>query len=148
MKKIIFSLSLAFLAVLAFTACKKEVRPNSDPSPASNTLEGKWNLVRLYGGITGANEVHAIGEIEWTFNDQNSTVTVNNTAGNSSYYFLPSGTYSYQQISGSSQNQNYLVIDGNELGQFIISNDQMHIDENKKSSGEGACGFYFELERD
>lgn len=148
MKKSFFSLSLTFLVILAFAACKKEVRPNSNPSPASNALEGKWNLVRLYGGITGANEVHAIGEIEWTFNGQNSTVMVNNTVGNSSYYSLPSGTYTYQQISDPGQNQQYLVIDANELGQFVISGNQMLIDENKKSDGEGACGFYFVLERD
>ena len=146
MKHSLFSLSLALLAVLTFTACKKETRPHST-SPSSE-INGKWNLVRLYGGITGANEVHAAGEIEWTFNDQNSTVTVNNTAGNSSYYSLPSGTYNYQQISGPGQNQHYLVIGANELGQFVISGDQMLIDENKKSDGEGACGFYFELERD
>jgi hypothetical protein len=146
MKKIIFNLSLVLLVLLTFNSCKKEVPANGNPSKSSSELNGKWNLIRLYGGIMGTNEVHTAGEIEWTFNHQNSTVTVNNTVGNSSYYYLPSGTYNYQKISNS--NQNYLVIDANELGEFVISGNQMRIDENKKSSGEGACGFYFVLERD
>lgn len=146
MKKIVYILPLLILVVLS--ACKKDIRPTNTThqnNHATSDLDGKWNLIHMYGGIAGANENYAHGEIEWTFNTQNTTLTVNNTIGNSSYYSLPSGTYPFQQISNS--NQNYLVIDANELGQFVISGNQIFIDENKKSTGEGACGFYLELER-
>ncbi len=93
----------------------------------------------------GADENHAAGEIQWTFNSSNSTLTVNNGAANSTYYYLPSGNYSFQEVSNSGQN--FLVIDGNELGEFVITGSQMMLDENKKSTGEGACGFYMVLER-
>ena len=145
MKKSIYSSFLALLVLILVAACKKEsVTPKQSGSPTSS-VDGKWNLVRIYGGIAGVNETHNPGEIEWIFTSSNHTLTVNNTAGSSTYYYLPSGTYNFQQISNS--NHQYLVIDANELGQFTISGNHMHIDENKKSDGEGACGFYVELER-
>ena len=145
MKNSIYSSFLALLVLLSFTACKKDVAPVQHNNSTKSTIDGKWSFIRLYGGIAGVNENHAAGEIEWTFNSQNSTLTVNNTGGNSSYYSLPSGVYGFQEISGSPEN--YLVINANELGQFVISGNQLLIDENKKSTGEGACGFYLVLER-
>lgn len=145
MRKSIYSLSLVLLALLFITGCKKDVRTTHPDNSSKSTIDGKWSLIRLYGGIMGADENHATGEIEWNFDTQNNTLTVTNTVGNSSYYSLPSGTYSFQEISNSSQH--YLVIEANELGEFVISGNQMLIDENKKSSGEGACGFYMVLER-
>ncbi len=99
----------------------------------------------VQGGIIGANESHFVGEITWKFNTQNATLTVNNTVGNSTIYSLPSGTYPFQQISNSAGE--YLVIDGNELGQMVFSGNQLVINENMKSTGEGACGFYLTLQR-
>ncbi|WP_300666557.1 hypothetical protein [Fluviicola sp.] len=145
MKKSLYSSLLALLVLVLVVSCKKETVTPKQGNPPANSIDGKWNLVRIYGGIAGANETHNSGEIEWIFTSSNHTLTVNNTAGNSTYYYLPSGTYNFQQISNS--NQHYLVIDANELGQFTISGNHMHIDENKKSDGEGACGFYVELER-
>lgn len=145
MKKLIYSSLLALLALGSFTSCKKDVCSKRQTNPSTSTIDGKWSLVRLYGGIAGTNETHSTGEIEWKFNTQNNTLTVDNTAENSTYYYLPSGTYNFQEIPGSTQN--YLVIDANELGQFVISGNQLSIDENKKSTGEGACGFYMVLER-
>lgn len=145
MKKFIYSSLLLILMLGSFTACKKEVKHADKSNTPKSAIDGTWNLVRIHGGIMGANETHSAGEIEWTFNTQNSTLTVNNTVGNSTYYYLPSGTYPFQQISGSTEN--YLVIDANELGQMVFSGNQLLIDENKKSTGEGACGFYFTLQR-
>ncbi len=145
MKKFIYSSFLLLLMLGSFTACKKEINHTTKSDSTKSAIDGKWNLMRIHGGITGANETHSVGEIEWTFSTQNATLTVNNTAGNSTYYYLPSGTYTFQQISGSTGN--YLVIDANELGQIVYSGNQLLIDENKKSTGEGACGFYFTLQR-
>ncbi|WP_343637650.1 hypothetical protein [Fluviicola sp.] len=137
----------AFLLLLTFTftACQKETRPTTTSSTPKSTIDGKWYLMRIHGGISGANETHAAGDISWSFNTSTGTLTVNNTVGNSTYYYLPSGTYPFQQISNA--NGNYLVIDANELGQFVFSGNQLLIDENKKSTGEGACGFYLTLQR-
>lgn len=112
---------------------------------SESAIEGKWNLMRIHGGIMGTNETHAVGEIEWTFTTSNSTLTVNNTVGNSTYYFLPSGTYSFEHISGPTDN--FLVIDAKKLGHMVFSGNQLLIDQNKQSTGEGACGFYLTLQR-
>lgn len=145
MKAITYSFWLSLFLCVLLTGCRKETGPTQTGNSPKNTLNGKWNLLRLYGGITGANENHSSGEIEWTFDTQTSSLTVDNTAGNSVYYSLPSGTYSFQEISNP--NGHYLVIDANELGGFVISGNQLLIDENKKSTGEGACGFNMVLER-
>lgn len=145
MKKSIYHSLFAVLVLVFITSCKKETVTPKQSNSTTSSIDGKWNLVRIYGGIAGVNETHNSGEIEWTFNSQNHMLTVENTTGSSTYYYLPSGTYGFQEISNA--NQHYLVIDANELGQFTISGNQMHIDENKKSDGEGACGFYVELER-
>lgn len=144
MKPILYKTFLLALTILSFTACQKETRQTTASSTPKSTIDGKWYLMRIHGGITGADETHSAGDISWTFNTSAATLTVNNTVGNSTYYYLPSGTYSFQQLSGASGN--YLVIDGNELGQAVFSGNQLLIDENKKSTGEGACGFYLTLQ--
>ncbi len=144
MKAFIYTFLLFFLFG-SLTACKKENRPATQNGTPKTTIDGKWNLMLVQGGIIGANESHFIGEITWKFNTQNATLTVNNTVGNSTIYSLPSGTYPFQQISNSAGE--YLVIDGNELGQMVFSGNQLVINENMKSTGEGACGFYLTLQR-
>ena len=147
MKSVIYNLLILLLGLGLSTACQKETRQTSksNKSAIPNNIDGKWSLVRMNGGITGADETHSVNEITWSFDTQNVTLTVNNTVGSSTYYYLPSGTYPFQQISGP--NGNYLVIDGFELGRFTFSGNQMHLDENQKSTGEGACGFYITLQR-
>ena len=148
MKSVIYTSLVLLLSLASFTACQKETRQtikSNKSVPTNNAIDGKWNLVRIHGGITGANETHAVNEITWSFNTQSATLSVNNTVGSSTYYYLPSGSYPFQEISGP--NGSYLVIDGAELGRFTFSGNQMLLDENQKSTGEGACGFYITLQR-
>lgn len=145
MKTFIYSSILLFFMFGSLTACKKEINHATQSATPKTTIDGKWNLMLVQGGIIGANESHSVGEITWKFNTQNATLTVNNTVGNSTIYSLPSGTYPFQQISTSTDE--YLVIDGNELGQMTFSGNQLVINENMKSTGEGACGFYLTLQR-
>ncbi len=144
MKTLLYS-TLLLLLTFSFAACQKETRPATKSSAPESTIDGKWYLMRIHGGISGANETYSAGAISWDFHSSTSTLTVTNTVGNSSYYYLPSGTYSFQQISGA--NGTYITIDANELGQLVFSGNQLLIDENKKSTGEGACGFYLTLQR-
>lgn len=146
MKSVIYNSLILLLTLGLFAGCQKETRQTTKSNKCVlPDIDGKWCLTRIHGGITGANETHAMNEIIWSFNTSNSTLTVNNSVGSSTYYYLPSGTYPFQQISG--QNGNYLVIDGAELGRFTFSGNQMLLDENQKSTGEGACGFYITLQR-
>jgi hypothetical protein len=145
MKKTIYNSLRIFLLLASFTACKKDATDRQKVIPSQSSIDGKWNLTKIYGGITGLVQIFAVGEIEWTFNTPNSTLTVNNTSSNPVYNYLPSGTYSFQEISNSGHH--FLVIEADELGQLSISGNQLQIDQNKKSTGEGACGLYMELNR-
>lgn len=147
MKQSIYTLFPLLLVLLMISSCNKEkTTSGTQPfTPQASAINGTWNLIRVYGGIAGINETHSPGDVEWTFDTQAGTLTVNDNGNSSAYYDLPSGTYNFQQISSS--NQHYLAIEANELGQFTISGNQLVIDENNKSDGEGACGFYMVLER-
>lgn len=145
MKTVIYSALLLLLLVSSVTGCKKENSHIAQSAAPKTAIDGKWNLMLVQGGIIGTNESHSVGEIIWKFSTQNTTLTVNNTVGSSTIYSLPSGTYPFQQISNPTGE--YLVIDGNELGQIVFSGNQLVINENMKSTGEGACGFYLTLQR-
>ncbi len=132
-----------FIAIFGLSAgCKKETFSKAKTRSESE-IKGTWNLVHVYGGIAGVNEQHAHGEVTWTFGTTD-LVVADNTSG-SVYFSLPSGTYQYNIIQSGSLT--YLSIQNSEIGQYIISGNDMSIDQNKQSTGEGACGFYLELER-
>lgn len=143
MKATKYILPLILIAILGISfGCKKEEFLKAKTRSESG-IQGTWNLVHVYGGIAGVDEQHAHGEITWTFGTSDLVVS-DNTLG-SSYFSMPSGTYQYTIIqSGSST---FLSIQNSELGQYIISGNDMSINQNMQSTGEGACGFYIELER-
>lgn len=143
MKAIKYSLPILLFAIFTFASgCQKETFLKAKTRSASG-IKGTWNLVHVYGGIAGIDEQHAHGEVTWTFGTTD-LVVADNTSG-SAYFSLPSGTYPYTIIQSGSLT--YLSIQNAELGQFVISGNDMNIDQNKQSTGEGACGFYMELER-
>ena len=143
MKAKIYVIQFFFIALIGITVgCKKEINTNSS-NESRTELCGTWNLVHTYGGISGADEQYAPGEVTWTFD--NNSLVVQHNAASSTYHSITSGIYPYEVIQANGQT--YLSINQLELGQFIISGNEMDINENLKSTGEGACGFYMELER-
>lgn len=143
MKATKYILLFLLIAILGVSfGCKKEEFAKAKIR-SENGISGTWNLTHVYGGIAGVDEQYASGEITWKFNSSN--LVVNNNSSSSNYYYLPTGTYQYAIIqSGLST---FLSIENSELGQYIISGDDMSINQNMQSTGEGACGFYMELER-
>lgn len=124
------------------TGCEKETFLKAK-TRSETGIKGTWNLIHVYGGIAGIDEQYAHGDVTWTFTSTDLIVTDN--ASGSAYFSLPSGTYQYNVIQSGSLT--YLSIQNSELGQYIIAGNDMSIDQNKQSTGEGACGFYMELER-
>lgn len=60
------------------------------------TLNGKWNLVNVSGGIQGIDQDFQKGTVVWDFNQSDETVTIiNNNQLQGVYDGFPSGTYSY-----------------------------------------------------
>lgn len=144
MKSKRYQINFLFIALLAIGfGCKKERTTPPGSMKSESEIKGKWNLVHIYGGIMGVNEQYSAGEVTWNFTAD--SVIVNHTGASSTYFSLPSGTYAYDVIQQGGQS--YLSISQSEMGQFIINGNAMDIDQNKYSTGEGACGFYMELER-
>ncbi|WP_107038502.1 hypothetical protein [Brumimicrobium mesophilum] len=134
---------IAFIGICV--GCTKE-KPSISENNINRTkseFHGKWNLVQIFGGIVGANEQYALGDVTWLFGAND--LIVENNGSSSVYYSLPTGTYQYDVIQANGNT--YLSIDQSELGEFVIVGDTMNIDENSQSFGVGACGFYMKLQR-
>lgn len=146
MKTTTYIIQFFLIAVIGITVgCEKEIKAiDANETSRSNTeFLGKWNLDHVFGGFAGANEQYATGEVIWAFNNNN--VIVENNGTNSSYFSLPTGTYQYNVIYANGNT--YLSIDQSELGRYIITGDTMNIDENQRSTGDLACGFFMKLQR-
>ncbi len=134
------ALILTVIATLAFASCKKA---ECDCEP-ENTLDGKWKLERVYGGLMGIDLNYAPDEVTWDFNSSQHTVDVTNniitTGPKSAYSKFSTGVYTYstQNINGL----DYLVIDSLEIGIYAINSSKLVIDD-----GIAADGFITEFVR-
>lgn len=131
MKKITFILISLFL----FSSC------NSDKN---TIIIEKFSLINVSGGFAGINENFAEGEIIWTFNTQNATLTVEKNIQNA-FSGLSEGNYSYS-IQNINDKQ-YFFINNIESGGVVNEENRMIIDENEQSTGSGADGFIYQLDK-
>ena len=116
---------------------------NANDVPKTNTT---WHLVQTNGGIQGVNDQFELGTIVWTFYENTGNLIVNNQNTDANKQdFLDSGTYTYslETIEG----QNFITIDGTEYGEITIRPNEFIIDENTKSTGDGADGFIYTFEK-
>jgi len=134
------ALILVVTATLAFSSCKKA---ECDCEP-ENTLDGEWQMERVYGGLMGIDLNYAPNEVTWDFNSSQNTVDVTNniltTGPKSTYARFSTGVYAYytQNINGA----DYLFIDSTEIGIYAINNTKLMIDD-----GLAADGFITEFVR-
>jgi hypothetical protein len=131
MKKVTFILISLFL----YSSCT---------SDQNTIITEKFSLINVSGGFAGINENFAEGEIIWTFNTPNASLTVEK---NIQYVFsgLSEGNYSY-----SVQNINdkqYIFINNIESGSVTNEKNRMIINENEQSTGSGADGFRYQLKK-
>lgn len=91
MKQYVYVLLILFSVTL--TNCS--LNSTSDTN-TSQIVKSSWNLVNISGGFAGVNENFNTGEIVWSFNEDNSILTVTNTNTSGSIEYGPiSGTYSF-----------------------------------------------------
>lgn len=118
--KPITSLLVSLLSV-AIISCSK----NTDDSSQNKNLNGKWNLKTITTFISSNNYNFPDGQITWTFNTTNSTVSVLNNSTVTDFN-LPSGVYNYTIGQNSAENgapcSEYLTIDGGNFGCIAIEN--------------------------
>jgi hypothetical protein len=104
----------------------------------------EFSLINVSGGFAGINENFAEGEIIWSFNTQNATLTVEKNIQNV-FSGLSEGDYSYS-IQNINDKQ-YFFINNIESGGVTNEENRMIIDENERSIGSGADGFIYQLEK-
>lgn len=104
----------------------------------------KFNLINVSGGFAGVNENFNEGEIIWTFNTQNETLTIEKNIQNA-FSGLGEGNYSYS--FKNIEEKRYFYLNNTEIGSVTNEVDRMIINENELSTGIGADGFIFQLEK-
>ncbi len=139
-KNNIFNLLLT-LCVLIFTNCT-----NDDTLPPIETLHGTWHLININGGFAGIDDDYNPGTIIWTFNSESLTIDVDNNSSQENIYSgFESGTYLYSIVENNSND--YILINEEEFGNYIISVNELIIDQNEIQDGVGADGFILQFER-
>lgn len=135
-------LPLVLILGLAFqTSCSD----NDDAIPVE-AIDGVWNLTNVSGGFAGINENYERGTITWSFNSQDSTLTVeNNSSLENIFSGYVTGSYTYAIVEANEKV--YLLINNAEFGSYIISDNSMNINQNERSTGTGADGFFLQFER-
>lgn len=104
--------------------------------PADSVL-GTWNLKKVYGGLQGINIDYSQGDVIWTFDFQNNTLTVENnittTGPEDIHAGLDTGTYEFNiQQNGQVIS---LFIEGIKKGDLYIDDDKLSIDDGLAADG-------------
>ncbi len=107
-----------------------------------------WHLIQVNGGIAGINDEFELETIIWTFNEGTLKLTIENkNLDDGKQDGFDSGTYDY--TLKTVDNDAYLIVNDNELGKatFTQEQDGLTINENLKTSGNGADGFIYTFKR-
>lgn len=81
-----------------------------DDLPQEKSINGTWNLKNVQGGMTFRNFDYPRGDVKWTFNQTDSTLTVQKKIGNDYAFMLDNGSFDfYIEQNGETQ---FLYVDG------------------------------------
>ena len=108
---------LIIIGIGFLTSCN-----NDDVDIPEKTINGTWNLRNVKGGLASINNDYQKGDIQWTFNPINNTLTVANNIGNDKAFTLHSGTYQFN-IEQNVESQ-ILFVSNNDYRMVILSMDQ------------------------
>ncbi|WP_242086585.1 hypothetical protein [Aestuariivivens sediminis] len=137
-RPVIYLLILA----LSFTSCSL----NTDTNDNQQSYKSLWHLRNVSGGVSGVNDDFELETIIWTFNEVDAILTVeNNNTDDTKQDGLDTGTYSYSVIQEGSST--FLSVDGTEMGEVVVTQSSMVIDENETSGGPAADGFIYTFQR-
>lgn len=97
--------------------------------PQEKTIYGTWNLMNVRGGLASINKNYAKGDVKWTFNQIDSTLSVQNNIGNDNSFRLLSGLYTFTiEQNGETQvlfanNKDYRMVILSMDNNLVISDD-------------------------
>ncbi len=131
---------LLFALSLCFISCKDEdVLPPTD----EHEILGEWSMTNVSGGFAGINDPIEKGAYIWTFGESQVNLHITELIP-TGYGFSP-GNYDYSIISVDEKE--FLVIDGDEVGEIQFIDEEMTLDGNSFSNASGADGFMYGFER-
>ena len=105
--------------ILCFTLVFINCKSDDDSQENSATLQGKWSLVNVSGGLAGVDDNFDTGMIVWSFDQETFTLTVTNTNTETVVYDgLPTGTYDYKVLTTDGVTSS-LVIDDYDFSMII-----------------------------
>ncbi|MCP4976194.1 MAG: hypothetical protein GY931_08540 [Maribacter sp.] len=134
------------LILFVFSILTLLVGCSTNDDMEKDPIDGVWEVRNISGGFAGINDDYPTGIILWSFNGQQSKLTVtNNNIANTIYDGFESGEYPYSILQ--KDKVLYLEIDGQEFGGMVISQNELVIDQNITSSGGGADGFVLLLQK-
>lgn len=132
-------ISIYILLLIFATNCQ-----DSDTTDHTDILNGEWNLKNISGGIAGINNDFESRLIFWSFNSDNSILTVtNNNSDTAINDGLETGTYKY--LIQTTNGQSFLFINDNEFGNITVFENELLINQNIFTDGNGADGFIMKL---
>lgn len=120
--------------VLILTNCSVN-NPVNDDSENDEQFVAEWHLSKVTGGMTAINKSFDSDMVIWTFFQGNSELVVkNNSTEQIPENELTTGNYFFNIYE--SNEKSFIVIDGQEYGQMISSNEgaTLIIDQNINSS--------------
>ena len=134
---------MVLLGMVSIISCSDD----DDNVSQKETLNGNWNLINISGGFAGINDTLPEGLVTWSFDGQDSTLTIDNNCAQADLFCgHASGAYKYSTIEIN--NKFFLSINNNEVGQYkIFNNNTLIIDQNNTQSSSGTDGFLFRFER-
>ena len=81
-----------------------------DDLSKEKSINGTWNLKNVQGGMTFRSFDYPRGDVKWTFNLTDSTLTVQKKIGNDNAFMLENGSYDFNiEQNGETQ---FLFVDG------------------------------------
>jgi hypothetical protein len=103
-----------------------------------------WNLINLSGGFLGVDQDYKLDIIKWTFDTNNSILTVTNSnPENSTYNGLQQGRYQYR--IHNFKGEAYLFIENYEYGIFILDKNSLLINQNITITSTISDGFIYKF---
>ncbi len=138
----LLSLLFLFLCTCSSTENSPSVPVTSGNNTPAPSLHGTWNLSNVSGGIAGINEDFEPGLVQWVFDVELSTLTVDNQETEGSMYTgIESGSYPY--LLFKQNNANYLFVQEIEIGRVLIVEGELQINGNDRSERSGADFYIF-----
>lgn len=133
---------ILFILTCFFTLTNCNVNEDLPEQEAQN-YRTEWHLLNVSGGVAGVNDDFEANTIIWIFDQENNSVNItNNNTDDTKQDGFDTGTYSFSSLE--SNDSFYMVINGDELGEYTFPNQQtLQIDENYKSDSDGTDGFIY-----